>query len=79
VHLKYERGPRVLEANITVNALSVAQGSFSVTASTPFRFLRDLSINGNWQNGQGSVTYVRNGVTHSFSGAFEIVAEQKKC
>jgi len=70
--LRYVRGDRKINVDMNLQMRNNRRGSLSVSVETPFELIRTLTLNANWRNGKGSVSYNRNNVTYNFEGSFNV-------
>nr|AHJ78589.1 dLp/HDL-BGBP precursor [Astacus leptodactylus] len=76
VTLKYERGERKVNMNLTLNRKSKKRGDFELSLTTPFDVMRNVNIKGSWNKGQAQVNYERNDVKYSFEGQADVQGDK---
>ncbi|XP_063589036.1 uncharacterized protein LOC134766188 isoform X1 [Penaeus indicus] len=72
VNATYQRGDRKASLNVEVSMKGKKGGSFNVDLSTPFEVVKNLHIDGQYENKVAQVNYQRNDIQMNFSGKANI-------
>nr|AII25497.1 beta-1,3-glucan binding protein [Penaeus merguiensis] len=72
VNATYQRGDRKASLNMELSMKGKKGGSFNVDVSTPFEVVKNLHIDGQYENKVAQINYQRNDIQMNFSGKANI-------
>ena len=72
VILRYNRGDKAVTMDFNLDLASKKAGSLTFKLTTPFELAKTVDMNASWKNGNGNVTYQRNGIEYTFSGKADV-------